>query len=77
MYLILGAGHTANVTKGRNGGMTKADYYQRLDNMNGKSEVTPQMIALYKTFVDYVYEHPKQDAQVSAALIYTNCMNKL
>ena len=63
---------TANVTKGRNGGMTKADYYQRLDNMNGKSEVTPQMIALYKTFVDYVYEHPKQDAQVSAAFIYTN-----
>ncbi|EKF1803152.1 MULTISPECIES: hypothetical protein [Enterobacteriaceae] len=68
---------TANVTKGRNGGMTKADYYQRLDNMNGKSEVTPQMITLYKTFVDYVYEHPKQDAQVSAAFIYTNCMNKL
>lgn len=66
---------TANVTEGRNGGMTKADYYQRLDSMNGKSEVTPQMITLYKTFVDYVYEHPKQDAQVSAAFIYTNCMN--
>lgn len=66
---------TANVTEGRNGGMTKGEYYQRLDNMNGKSEVTPQMITLYKTFVDYVYEHPKQDAQVSAAFIYTNCMN--
>lgn len=65
---------TANVTEGRNAGMAKTDYYQRLDNMNGKSEVTPQMITLYKTFVDYVYEHPKQDAQVSAAFIYTNCM---
>lgn len=68
---------TANVTEGRNGGMAKADYYQRLDNMNGNSEVTPQMITLYKTFVDYVYEHPKQDAQVSAAFIYTNCMKNL
>lgn len=66
---------TANVTEGRNGGMTKGEYYQRLDNMNGKSDVTPQMIKLYKTFVDYVYAHPKQDAQVSAAVIYTNCMN--
>lgn len=66
---------TANVTEGRNGGMTKGEYYQRLDNMNGKSEVTPQMITLYKTFVDYVYEHPKQDAQVSAAFVYSSCMN--
>ncbi|UZH02623.1 hypothetical protein OJ965_18390 [Pantoea anthophila] len=66
---------TANVTEDRNGGMTKGEYYQRLDNMNGKPEVTPQMIALYKTFIDYVYEHPKQDAQVLSSFIYTTCMN--
>ncbi|HEY3983308.1 hypothetical protein [Cedecea sp.] len=67
---------TANVTEGRNDGMTKNEYYQRLDNMNSKSDVTPQIIALYKSFVDYVYAHPKQDGKVSAAFIYTNCMNK-
>lgn len=67
----------ANVTEGRNGGMTKEEYYQRLDNMNGKADVTPQMITLYKTFVDYVYENPRQDAKSSAAFIYTNCMNNL
>ncbi|EIQ0120573.1 hypothetical protein LUH71_002348 [Escherichia coli] len=66
---------TANVTEGRNSGMTKGEYYQRLDNMNGKSGVTPQMIVLYKSFVDYVYDNPRQDAKVSAAFIYTNCLN--
>ncbi|AFJ31985.1 hypothetical protein ACNCRD_000318 [Escherichia coli] len=66
---------TANVTEGRNSGMTKREYYQRLDNMNGKADVTQQMITLYKTFVDYVYEHPKQDAKISGTYIYTNCMN--
>lgn len=66
---------TANVTEGRNSGMTKGEYYQRLDNMNGKADVTQQMITLYKTFVDYVYEHPKQDAKISGAYIYTSCMN--
>lgn len=68
---------TANVTEGRNSGMTKGEYYQRLDNMNGKSGVTPQMVALYKSFVDYVYDHPRQDAKVSAAFIYTSCLNTL
>lgn len=68
---------TANVTEGRNSGMAKGEYYQRLDNMNGKSEVTPQMITLYKSFVDYVYEHPKQNAQDLSSFIYTNCMNNL
>ncbi|EIY5094387.1 hypothetical protein ACOI6Z_07155 [Klebsiella sp. C239] len=66
---------TANVTEGRNSGMMKGEYYQRLDNMNGKSGVTPQMITLYKSFVDYVYDHPRQDAKVSAAFIYANCLN--
>lgn len=66
---------TANVTVGRNNGMTKNEYYQRLDGINGKFDVTPQMVALYKSFVDYVYEHPGQDAKVSEAFIYTNCMN--
>lgn len=66
---------TSNVTEGRNSGMTKEEYYQRLDNMNGKSDVTPQMITLYKSFVDYVYDHPRQDAKVSAAFIYANCLN--
>lgn len=66
---------TSNVTEGRNSGMTKEEYYQRLDKMNGKSDVTPQMITLYKSFVDYVYDHPRQDAKVSAAFIYANCLN--
>ncbi|ELZ7180953.1 hypothetical protein L1C84_15550 [Klebsiella pneumoniae] len=66
---------TANVTEGRNSGMMKGEYYQRLDNMNGKSGVTPQMITLYKSFVDYVYDHPRQDAKVSAAFIYANYLN--
>lgn len=65
---------TANVTEGRNGGMTKGEYYRRLDNMISKSDVTSQMIALYKSFVDYVYAHPKQDAKVSATIIYSNCI---
>lgn len=42
---------TANVTEGRNSGMTKREYYQRLDNMNGKADVTQQMITLYKTLL--------------------------
>lgn len=66
---------TANVTKGRDDGMTKEEYYQRLESMNGKSDVTSQMITLYKGFVDYVYAHPKQDGNVSAAAVYTNCIN--
>ncbi|EKS6930799.1 hypothetical protein QCG60_004489 [Enterobacter bugandensis] len=68
---------TANVTEGRNGGMSKDEYYQRLDDMNGKAGITPQMIALYKTFVDYVYENSRQDAKTSAAFIYNNCMKNM
>lgn len=68
---------TANVTESRDGGMTKEEYYQRLESMNGKSDITPKIIVVYKSFVDYVYAHPKQDGKVSAAVVYTNCMNNL
>ncbi|MCX2497711.1 hypothetical protein [Plesiomonas shigelloides] len=66
---------TANVTEGRNSGITKSEYYQRIESMNGKSGITPEMIGLYKSFVDYVYANPQQDGMVSATVIYTNCMN--
>lgn len=68
---------TANVTEGRNGGMSKGEYYRRLDDMDGKAGITPQMIALYKTFVDYVYENPSQGSKLLAAFIYNNCMNSM